>query len=122
MRFHRDYEKTFRLTGAVHQLMYGQISQQRPPIHEKIIKAEMATAIEDKHQIKTVEEARVRHITPIKVKEEPSTQYAVIDLTDKEDLPDVPTKIFNHPLKLNMKVTLNLMLLTNQIIYQMMNH
>ena len=69
VRFHRDYEKTFGLTGTVHQLIYGQISQQRPPIHEEIVEAEMATAIEDKHQIKIVEEGRIRHITPIKVKE-----------------------------------------------------
>ena len=75
--------------------MYGQISQQRPPMHEEIVKAEMATAIEDKHQIKIVEEGGIRCITPIKVKEEPTTQYAIIDLTDKKGLPDIPTEIFN---------------------------
>ena len=35
--------------------MYGQISQQRHPMHEEIVKAEMATAIEDKHQLKIIE-------------------------------------------------------------------
>ena len=69
-------------------------------MHEEIVKAEMATAIEDKHQIKVVEEGGIRCITPIKVKEEPSTQYAVIDLTDKKGLPDIPAEIFNCPLKI----------------------
>ena len=72
--------------------MYGQISQQRPPIHEEIVEIEMATAIEDKHQIKTVEEVGVRCITPIKVKEEQCNQYAVINLTNKKGLPDIPQK------------------------------
>ena len=81
VQFHRDYEKTFGLTGTVHQLMYEQMSQQRPPIHEEIIEAEMVTAIEDKHQIEIIEEGGIKHITPIKIKEEPSTQYAIIDLT-----------------------------------------
>ena len=56
MQFHRDYEKTFGLTGSICQLKYGQIGQQRPPVHEEIVEAEMATAIEDEHQIKIIEE------------------------------------------------------------------
>ena len=64
-------------------------------MHEEIVEAEMATAIEDKHQIKVIEEGGIRCITPIKVKEEPSTQYTVIDLTDKKGLPDI-----RNPVKL----------------------
>ena len=56
----------------------------------------MATATKDEHQIEIIEKGEVRHITPIKVKE-PSTQYAVVDLTDKEGLPDVPAEAFNQP-------------------------
>ena len=95
VRFHREYEKTFGLAGTIHQLMYGQMSKQKPPMHEEIAEAEMATATEDQHQIEIADEGGVRRITPIKVKEEPSTQYAVIDLTDKEGLPDVPAEAFN---------------------------
>ena len=80
--------------------MYGQMSKQKPAMHEEIAKAEMAIATEDKHQIKTVEEDGIRCITPIKVKEEPSTQYVVIDLTDKEGLPYVPAEAFNWSLKI----------------------
>ena len=36
---------------------------------------------------------------PHKIKEEPSTQYAVVDLIDKDGLPDVPAEAFNWPLK-----------------------
>ena len=79
--------------------MYEQMSQQRPPMHEEIVKAEMATVIEDKHQVEIIEEGGIKHITPIKIKEEPSTQYAIIDLTDKEGLLDIPTETFNQPLK-----------------------
>ena len=86
--FHRDYEKTFGLTGMVHQLMYEQMSQQWPPMYEEIVKAEIATAIEDKHQVKIIEKGGIKHITPIKIKEEPSTNNAIIDLTDKEGLLD----------------------------------
>ena len=80
--------------------MYGQISKQKPPMHEEIAKAEMATATEDKHQTEIVEEDGIRRNTPITFKEEPSTQYAVIDLTDKEGLPDIPAEAFNWPLKI----------------------
>ena len=38
-------------------------------------------------------------VTPIKVKEEPPIQYAIIDLTDKKGLPDIPIEAFNWPLK-----------------------
>ena len=95
VQFHRDYEKTYGLVGTVYQLMYGQISKQKPPMYEEIAKAEMATTNEDKHQIELGEDNGVRCIIPIKVQEEPSTQYAVIDLTDKEGLPDVPAEAFN---------------------------
>ena len=61
VQFHRDYEKTFGLSGTVHQLMYEQMSQKRSPIHEEIIEAEMATAIEDKHQIEIIEEGGIKH-------------------------------------------------------------
>ena len=53
--------------------MYGEMSKQRPPMCEEIAEAEMATATEDRHQIEIIEESGVRCITPIKVKEEPST-------------------------------------------------
>ena len=62
---------------------------------KKLQEAEMATTTEDEHQIEIVEKGEVRCITPIKGKGEPSTQYAVVDLTDKEGLPDVPSKAFN---------------------------
>ena len=75
--------------------MYKQMSQQIPPVHEEIIEVEMATTIEDKHQIKIIEEGGIKHITLIKIKEEPSTQCAIIDLTDKEGLLDVPIETFN---------------------------
>lgn len=42
----------------------------------------------------------MRYITPIKVEEELSTQYAVIDLTDKEGIPDIPSEAFNQPQKI----------------------
>ena len=98
VQFHRDYEKTFGLAGTIHQLIYGQINKQNP-MYEEIAEAEMATASEDKHQIEISEENGVRCIIPIKVKEEPFTQYTVIDLTDKEGLPDMPAEAFNQPLK-----------------------
>ena len=60
----------------------------------------MATVYEDKHQIEIVEEDGVRCITPIKVKEEPSTLFAMIDLTDRESLPDVPAEAFNWPVNI----------------------
>ena len=43
--------------------MYGKISNQKPPMYEEIAEAEMATANEDRHQIKIVEGNEVRHIT-----------------------------------------------------------
>ena len=79
----------------VHQLIYGKMSQQRPPMHEEIVEAEMATAMEDRHQIEIDEEGGIRHITPIEVKEEQTVQYAIIGLTDKKGLPDIPTETFN---------------------------
>ena len=63
--------------------MYGEIPE-----------AEMTTATEDKHQIEIIEKYEVRCITTIKIKEL-STQYAVVDLTDKEDIPDIPAEVFN---------------------------
>ena len=59
----------------------------------------MVTVTKDNHQIKIKEEYGIKGIFPIKLKEEPSTQYAVINLTDKEGLPEVPVENFNRPLK-----------------------
>ena len=59
-------KKTFSLAGTVHQLMYGQMSKQKPPMHEEIAETEMATATEYQHQIEIVEEGRVKCITPYK--------------------------------------------------------
>ena len=53
--------------------MYGQISQQRPPIHEEIVKTEMAESYRRQtSRSKLLKEEGDMHITPIKVKEEPN--------------------------------------------------
>ena len=64
----------------------------------------MVTASEDKHQIKIKEENGIKCMIPIRVKEKLSTQYAVIDLMDKEGLPDIPAENFNQPLKVEYDI------------------
>ena len=66
---------------------------------KKSLKQKWQQLLKTSTKSKIIEEGGIRHITPIKIKEEPSTQYAIIDLTDNEGLLDVPTETFNQPLK-----------------------
>ena len=79
-----------------HQLMNLQVTTQCPPMDSVIPAIEMATTEASVNQVGIVDEKGVRHIMPVKIKEEPDRVYTVTTMVpeDAQGLPNVLEEAF----------------------------